>query len=91
MLTVLASLAFVAAALAALAAMRATFAQYRDIAFGNIAALSGVSDQREFRVTMVAHGRKPVLAGHPGIRRIPVRAQAARGGLRPSQPRRAAA
>ena len=91
MLAALASLAFAAAALAAVAAIRATLSQYRDVALSNIAALRDCANEREFRVTIASASRKPALAGHPGVRRVPHRAQAARAGFRPSRPRRVAA
>lgn len=89
MLTVLASLAFVAAAFVAVATVAATWSQYRDVALGNIAALGRVGDEREFRVTLAAIARRPLLAGQAGMRRQPHRV-AARGAVR-TPARRAAA
>ena len=91
MLSVLASLVFVAAAIAAVAVVRATWSQYRDMAFANIAALDRLTDEREFRVSIAATGRKPVLAGNPSVRRQPHRAAPARIAVRWSAARRAAA
>ena len=90
MLTVLASLAFLAAALIAVAAVRATWSQYRDVAFGNIAALGRVGDEREFRVTLAVIARRPMPTGQVVLRRQPHRASPARGPVR-IQARRAAA
>lgn len=91
MLTALAWLFLAATALSAVAAIRATFAQHGKVALANLIALRDCAEVREFRVSIVG-GRKPALAGHPGIRRVPHRAQAARSGLRAAaQPRRAAA
>ena len=90
MLTVLASLAFLAAALVAIAAVRATWSQYRDVAFGNIAALGRVGDQREFRLTLAALARRPMPAGQLILRRQRQHASPARGPVR-SPARRAAA
>ena len=87
MLSVLASLAFVAAAVAAVVVVRATWSQYRDMAFANIAALDRIADSREFRVKIAGVGAKPALAGHPGIRRQPHRAARARPAFRPSSRR----
>ena len=90
MLTLLASLAFLGAATAAVVSMKATWSQYRDVALGNVAALRGVAEARDYQVTVMALGRKPALAGHPGVRRLPHRAQAARP-VRNAPPRRVAA
>ncbi|MCA1661136.1 MAG: hypothetical protein LC648_02780 [Novosphingobium sp.] len=90
MLTVFASLAFLAAACVAAWSVAATWLQYRDVALGNIAALGLAEDEREFRITISARGRKPALAGHPGVRRLPHRAARAGASLRRAT-RRAAA
>jgi len=76
--TLLASLIFAAAALAATGAIIATWTRYRDVALGHVAALRAVDEARDFRVRILGQGRQPVLAGHPGVRRLPHRAAAAR-------------
>ncbi|HUQ13066.1 MAG TPA: hypothetical protein VM055_02195 [Novosphingobium sp.] len=78
MQTLLASLVFATAALAALGVIAATWTRYRDVALGHVAALRAVDEARDFRVRIVGQARLPVLAGHPGVRRLPHRAAAAR-------------
>ena len=90
MTTVIASLMFVTAAAAAVAAIAATWNRYRDVALGHVAALRAVGNEREFRVRMVSQGRQPVLVAHPGVRRLPQRAAAARRPVMPQGVREAA-
>lgn len=90
MLAIFATLAFAAAAILAAATILATWTRYRDVALGNLAALRGVSAEREFRVRMLGLGRQPVLAGHPALRRLPHRARGTRP-IRTAAARRAAA